>query len=455
MQLILKVIILTFILTFWTITSYAEEEQSENGQEETEADNQNLQSTELSSNYFLTVDGRYNVSRWDPGWLDNILDFETKGLQTYGTRLALGYKTDQLLTLTYELPLNDTPDQQDLLNSNKTSNTGIKGLVLDIRLKTLSYLGGLAQTFLCSSDYQLFCEGKNDSEYTFSNFAVDLLSSSDLQLTKERFFGRAIAERPFQFIDRNASVSINQQGNITIPPGDVQNVETGESVRFSTTFKDLEYTIDLVDLANNIEARQNPNIPVQDFHLDGKGYSNYNLWTFKLGYYRSTWRRPSSVGQVFNLNNGLPVIFGSEFKTQGAVLTFGFRDHDYQSPGKIPWWRINIRSGISNKIRNAVRDVSDTLSKRESFTFTGLKLNLWYNVYPVNWLGPVFKKYTKLELPKGLFVKFGGLVDWRTWQIQKSPSFNFKVNMVDADLLLRGFVLVGIHLRCPTSICSS
>lgn len=455
MQQILKVIIFSFMLTFGTVTIYAAEEPSESGQKETGAKNQDLQSTEPGSNYFLTVDGRYNVSRWDPGWLDNILDFKTKGLQTVGTRLALGYKTDQLVTLTYELPLNDTIEQQDLLNSNKTSNTGIKGLVLDIRAKTFSYLGSLAKTFLCSSDYQFFCKSRDDSEYTFSNVALDFLFASNLQLTKERFFGRAIAERPFQFINRNASVSINQQGNITIPPGDVQNVETGESVRFSTTFKDLEYTIDMIEFLMNLKARQSPNIPLQDFHLAGRGYSNYNLWTFKLGYYQSSWRRPSSVGQVFNLSSGIPTIFGSDFKTRGTVFTFGFRDHDYQSPGKIPWWRINLRSGISNKIKNAVRDASDSLSKRESFTFTGVKLNLWYNIYPTNWLGPVIQKYTGLELPKGLFVKIGGLVDWRTWQIQKKSSFNPKINMVDADLLYRGFLLVGIHLRCPSSICSS
>lgn len=233
------------------------------------------------NDFSVNLSAGYQQSLWFPSVNDStnapqIVNFTTEGLQAYRIDTKLSYSSIPFISLHYEAPVNNTPDQREMLEFN-TKKAGLEKFVGGIDFSSLPAQFGYG-----------------------NNRWINTLASVKYVYTQELFFINALATRNFWYIPSNASY--DPQTNIM---NGQQLVSAGDNIRYKTRFIDHNVSIDLFKM------------------LSGELYNNYEI---RLGYFNTIWDRPSQ-----NVNSGgfigdRPGLYDTRYTAQGAMLNIESRN---------------------------------------------------------------------------------------------------------------------------------
>nr|VFK23553.1 MAG: hypothetical protein BECKLFY1418C_GA0070996_11463 [Candidatus Kentron sp. LFY] len=79
-----------------------------------------------------------SFSYWDPGVNGDILNFDTEGAEVARLLAGINYKKQNMLMFSYERPFTDSPEQDALLEKNKSEDTSFEQIIGEIGLAPLA-----------------------------------------------------------------------------------------------------------------------------------------------------------------------------------------------------------------------------------------------------------------------------------------------------------------------------
>lgn len=339
---------------------------------------------------------RHSFTLWYPGFDGQLLKYKPRVLQTERLDYSFRYKGHSLFRVGYEAPYNlDTSKQTELLTSQQEQRHGFEQFKMGVEV--LRFL---------------------TSQLNSDNYLVNLVGSIRATYTKERFFGGLTAGREFLFVRRDAPVTPGPGGTFFIPASHSQNVSANANVSFKTVFDDYEATFSL--LPNN-----DPGYDSSKCNLD----CNVD---FRVGYYYSEWRRPSTSDLFVRLSDGAPVVFESSFKTQGLVIWIGPIDREKEGI-KLD---LGVKVGVSNEIDHAIRGLSQTLLPSQSLNYYAVNGGIWHN-----WVKVIpGKSWCETRLCE-LRATLGGYGDYRGWSV--SDRNTQQSVPVEQDVIWKVLINVG------------
>jgi len=280
----------------------------------------------------------------------------------------LRYKNRSIISIRYESPFSDTSSQQQILQKKSDTDSGFLayGAVIDL-------LRPIADSLQIENSF------------------VKFLFSAKLRYDKEIFVGKAIAKRAFRFVQADARITSGSlEREFSLDKS--EDISAGEQLGFETEFTNQVLTFSV---------------------------SPY----FRIGAYSNSWLRPSSLDNDFLVvKTEAPVIFETEFKSQGVILELG-REQNAEGFNL----NIHLKYGVDNEIQTAIRDFTHQLESNQELDYYSVGAEAWFNYEPQN--------------IKGFYAKIGGLIDYREWDIgYKEHDYSLSL---DRERLFKVYAQIG------------
>jgi hypothetical protein len=286
--------------------------------------------TSWIDNFHLGFHGGFQQSAWRPGLRRDIITYDTEGLQSFELGSRFYYMKKQIFTFDYERPVRATEKQNSILKKNKTQNPGLEKFNILFSLKALSE--------------------------NFSNVFMKTLLSAELSSSLEMYYGTAKGEKNFAYVNRDATVTKNPNDTVTF--SNLERIRKGDSVSFSTEFRDTSLTFAWP--WNKEVWPWNGSEPTYEI---------------RLGVYSVDWQKPSDHDRAFyTVVDDLLIVYDTTFQSKGGQFTL-YATHP-RGPGFKYYF--NLRWGFFNEVKNVVQEIYDKPLYYGSFL-----LNVWYNWYPV------------------------------------------------------------------------
>ena len=282
---------------------------------------------------------------WDPDFQaseqDRIISFKTEGAKLYRVQGDLTLDQEALFIFAVERPVASTTNQEELVKSTTTTETGLEKFTYGITPKPFAE--------------RLFPEN------TFSAKAMRVAMSLRYKAVREVFFGTATAEKDLAYLTPNSVIDYT---NKTV--SGAQIFPAGQNVSFKTTFADDEVTVALFSFSG--------------YHLrfDGKEEKSKADTDLRIGMYTSTWERPTATAG-FKVS-GNPIIFDAKYKSQGVIVSVETTD-----PG-IPGLNIDFtfRLGYNDTYSGPLdwnKAIQTSSNETVDVGSAALDMNFWYNYY--------------------------------------------------------------------------
>lgn len=270
-----------------------------------------------------------------------ILKFNTEGARLYRFQGNLGYDRMSFLNFTYERPISQTENQQELIRANSTKESGIE-----------RFTGGIALDPFAAALFP------SDS---FGRQVMKKVLSLRYRTTRERFIGTATGAEDVAYLTPTTTIDYV---NKTI--SGAQAFPKGQTLSFKSDFTDNEVSISLGSFT------------MQHYYNDARVPYKESVSNVRLGYYASAWERPAATTAI--TFNGQPVIYDAKYKAKGIMLSV--ETCDPGSPG------LNIdfafRTSTSASIESPIDwNQAIKLKTNESLEVNSaqIDLSLWYNYY--------------------------------------------------------------------------
>lgn len=279
--------------------------------------------------YSLELSAAYHQSLWFPGYYRGMFKFRTEGLQSATAKATVFSGGRELLTASYERPVAETGTQQAMLNANSSRNAGIQRLTFILQPGALMGDGGKA-----------------------GNFWLALLTSLEIETTRELFFGTAEAEKDFVYAPRGTEVTWTSDTTVTFNPP-LNAVAAGGKLSFQTEFSDLA--------ASFYWPRSAPD----------------RWFDFGAGYFENRWLRPSDYDRNWRtVTDDLPIVYESTFRSRGVQLTMKAADPGRPGLGISAVGRWGLNNSVSNALQRNVRLAAD-----QRLLYASLAVSGWYRWY--------------------------------------------------------------------------
>lgn len=331
----------------------------------------------------LTFDASAKAYFWTPGEI-NGLSFETEGLRSWAVGMALGSKTTERKTdsfqIVYEAPLDASDSfQREMLSVNKGGTEGLEKYMLGIRPDAI--------VFALKPAWR-------------ENGLLKALLSTEFKYSRSLFYGKASVSAPCFYLDSGVKVNWNTR---TIYGG--KRLGVGDAIAFRTEFMDLEISIP---------------------------FYRYKDHEFRAGYFNRVWERPSDNNQSWSIatHSGVyPVIYDTAYKSRGFL--FAFKSAEASSAGLNT--DLSVQFGSKNEIKQAL---PLNLPEHEKLTAITYSAGLWYNWYPHS------------DGRTGFFFSLGGDVRAHGWYAEDfsasaSAADGDNLRLLDKDILYSGYLRTG------------
>jgi len=338
------------------------------------SNNEVIPSTKKSKNTFFDniscdVSIGYNLNWWEP-WMnlkdDQTLKVQTEGLNAFDLHTNLVFKKTSFLTIDYLFPLENTPDQKEILSLEEYEVKKLK-----------DFTGGIS--------FYPFLKNLFKSNTLINRYILKPISSLKYKYKQSLFIGRTKALREFVYIPLTAYYDIVDEIFYN-----VEIVEAEKKMSFKCLIQEEEFSIVLweMNISYYHPGESQPFTIVPHF--------------FRIGWFNRSWERPSdSGGGLFTVAHR-PVVHEAKYKSEGLLLSWETVD-----PGADG---INMDIALKLGQRNSMESVAvdfyeDVVSSPLSCWWGGLNLDLWWNYY--------FSLFNK----ENFFISFGCCFELTSFQI--------------------------------------
>jgi hypothetical protein len=338
----------------------------------------------------LAVDAAMGMANhhWSPGFGDNVIEFETEGLQAWWVEASLRVGVQPVLTLRMDRPFHDTPEQQAMLQAAVDDQSGFEEFagLLDLMPITRRHLhdtGGWAGVWRS-------------------------LLSVRVTYKRRLFFGETATAEDFAYFPMDAFVT--SEGGQGVAYG-YEDFAAGQALTFRTLFRDLHV---LAPLRRHETASGRINV-------------------LHAGYFRSRWEKPSEY--VYATLEGDPIIQDTRLDASGIALAFESNLHDRG------WgWRVGADWALLDNTLTTPLSNEAYLEQDESIDYLSFLADLRYTAA---WdVGPA-----SLWATAGAR---GQSRHWDVWKAVRGSNGEVidsdPVRKLDRDILYQFYAVAGLRL---------
>ncbi len=364
------------------------------------SNNEFIPSTKKSNKTFLDniscdVSVGYNLNWWEP-WMSLIDDIPalkvtTEGLSAFDVHTNFVYQRTSFLRFDYQFPLNNSPDQKEILSLEKYEVKKLK-----------HFTGGIS--------LYPFLKNILKSDKFFHRYILKPVFSFQYKFSQSLFVGRTEALRDFVYIPLTAYYDTVDK----IFYG-VDFVEAGKRMSFKCLIKEEEMSIALLKFNFGF--------------LYGIGStSSYKIVPhfFRIGWFNRSWERPSdSGGGLFVFSDNTPVVHEAKYNSTGIFMSGETVDPGAEGINM----DFALKLGQNNSIESVAVDFyEEVISNSLHYWWGGLDIDLWWNYYFA-----IMKRYN-------FFVSFGCCFELNSFQIddlsEESESSKFREDETSNAILI-------------------
>jgi hypothetical protein len=229
---------------------------------------------------------------------------------------------------------------------------------------------------------------------------LKLLLTTKYRYSRELFIGEIEAKEDLRYIGNDAII----QDDGTVISGDIL-INKGELYNFKSLFIDHEITVDF---------------------LGGGGKNIENLFwkdrEYRIGYFESTWRRPSMYNASQDNYNDLTLnnndFYDTIYRAKGVIFLFSTLNRAKEGFN----WEAFLKRSLSAEIKNAYG--KKFLKNVEYVDYTSSSVKIWYNHY--------FEVNNSFEY----LITIGGSYDFRHFELKEDENSGNSVDL-DRDSIFR------------------
>lgn len=306
---------------------------------------QNAVAEELSkTTIFGTVGLGYQANYWQPYETDDeksaVVEYDAEGLKSARLFGNLGFVENPALFFLYEFPVPPSDEQKEMLEANKTKESGLEKFTGGIRMDPI------VERFV--------------PDNTLLKRALRKVLSVRFKYTRELYMGEGKSLRDAYYVPMDAKLNYDTH----IIEG-IARINQGDTLAFKAEFEDYEISI--------------PLLTTRKFQFNTKDKFGIGRHDVRIGYYESLWKRISDTESAVSINN-LPVIYEAEYRSRG--LMFGLETVDRSVPGFN--LELAFRMGYDDKLKTAY-DWQKAFGGAEGVDSVEVNsamidLGLWYNL---------------------------------------------------------------------------